>query len=237
MDDPTVNRSRILRALGLIVPLTFAAPGWGAVQADPDANPRHAKSHAHADAAHPGHAGKPAEFQGKGGRPSAAEPKAHAPAAPVVPKPPKEVKESAEPSLPVPRFASLKTDETNMRRGPGQRYPIDWVYHRRDLPVEVEREYDVWRLVRDFDGVRGWVHEVTLSEQRRTFVVKDADATMRDSPDDKAAPVAVLKTGVIGRFRSCDMGAKWCQVQASGYKGYLRRDQVWGLLDDDVVAP
>ncbi len=184
-------------------------------------------------------AGKPAEAHGKGGKTDAKghTPPPQAPAAavavPTVRKPAKET----EPGLPLPRFASLKTDETNMRRGPGQRYPIDWVYHRRDLPVQVEREYDIWRYVRDPDGVQGWVHEVTLSEQRRTFVVKDHDATLRDSADDKAAPVAVLKIGVIGRFRACEAGLAWCQVQAGGFKGYVRRDQVWGLLPGDVVAP
>ena len=154
-------------------------------------------------------------------------------AVPPVPKPPVV---SGEPPLKLPRFAALKTDETNMRRGPGQRYPIDWVYKRRDLPVEVEREYDVWRLVRDPEGVQGWVHQVTLSE-RRTFVVAGADATIRSGASDTAVAVALLKPGVIGRLRACDQGSKWCQVQVGTFKGYLRRDQVWGLLPDEVVTP
>jgi len=238
---PVRLASRRLTALLLnlaIAPAAFAATQpTQAPQMVPDAPPpsAHTPRDRHAAARH----GKtsPAKAEGQAKTPKTAEPK-HVPppvaAVPAVPKPPKE---PAEPPLPLPRFASLKTDETNMRRGPGQRYPIDWVYRRRDLPVEVEREYDVWRFVRDSDGVQGWVHEVTLSEQRRTFVVQGADATLRDSPDNKAAPVAVLKVGVIGRFRACDAGSKWCQAQAGGYKGYLRRDQVWGLLPDDVIAP
>jgi len=160
--------------------------------------------------------------------------------APVAPRPAREPKEPAkatgEPPPKLPRFAALKTDETNMRRGPGQRYPIDWVYKRRDLPVEVEREYDVWRLVRDPEGVRGWVHQVTLSE-RRTFMISDKDATVRADANDTASAVAVLKVGVIGRLRSCDQGSRWCQVQVGNYRGYLRRDQFWGLLPDEVVTP
>ena len=68
--------------------------------------------------------------------------------------------------LPLPRFASLRTDDVNFRAGPGTRYPIDWVYKRRDLPVEIEREFDVWRLVRDPDNNRGWVHAATLASRR-----------------------------------------------------------------------
>jgi SH3-like domain-containing protein len=102
--------------------------------------------------------------------------------------------------------------------------------------VEVEREYDVWRYVRDAEGVQGWVHQVTLSD-RRTFMIQNQDATLRGAANDTAAPVAVLKAGVIGRLRECDAGSKWCEVQVGGYKGYLRRDQLWGLLPDEVLAP
>ncbi|MFT8644234.1 SH3 domain-containing protein [Gluconacetobacter sp.] len=72
--------------------------------------------------------------------------------------------------LPLPRFAALRADEVNMRSGPGQRYPIEWVYHRRDLPVKIEREFDVWRLVEDSDGQKGWVHQATLVGTR-SFVI------------------------------------------------------------------
>ena len=44
--------------------------------------------------------------------------------------------------LPLPRFAALRSDEVYLRTGPGPRYPIDWVYKRRDLPLEIEREFD-----------------------------------------------------------------------------------------------
>jgi SH3-like domain-containing protein len=180
--------------------------------------------------------------QGAKGQSAAPDQKGHATApvavTPPAPAPPAEppAKETGEPPPKIPRFAALKTDDTNMRKGPGQRYPIEWVYKRHDLPMEVEREYDVWRYVRDPDGVEGWVHQVTLSD-RRTFIVRDKDATLRADAKDTASPVATLKVGVIGRLRECDEGSKWCQVQVSGYKGYLRRDQFWGLLPDEVVGP
>ena len=72
---------------------------------------------------------------------------------------------------------------------------------------------------------------------RRTFVITGKDATLRADAKETADPVAVLKDGVIGRIRECDDGSKWCQVQVSGYRGYLRRDQFWGLLPDEVVGP
>jgi SH3-like domain-containing protein len=154
---------------------------------------------------------------------------------PPQPKPAPDTADTGEPPQKLPRFEALKTDDTNMRKGPGQRYPIEWVYKRHDLPLEVERQYDVWRYVRDPDGVEGWVHQVTLSD-RRTFMIRDKDATLRSDPNDTASPVAVLKVGVIGRLRECEQGSNWCKVQVDGYKGYLRRDQLWGLLPDEVVG-
>ncbi|MFW7268491.1 SH3 domain-containing protein [Gluconacetobacter sp. Hr-1-5] len=85
-------------------------------------------------------------------------------------EPPAPTDKGSVTGLPLPRFAALRADEVNMRSGPGQRYPIEWVYHRRDLPVKIEREFDVWRLVEDSDGQKGWVHQATLVGTR-SFVI------------------------------------------------------------------
>jgi SH3-like domain-containing protein len=136
----------------------------------------------------------------------------------------------------VPRFASLRSDDVNMRSGPGTRYPIEWVYKRRDLPVEIQREFDVWRWVQAADGVHGWVHQATLTG-RRSFIVQGHDATLRADPNDTASPVAILKVGVIGRLRSCAAASDWCRVSVDSYRGYVRREQVWGVLPDEVINP
>ncbi|HVY18130.1 MAG TPA: SH3 domain-containing protein, partial [Rhodopila sp.] len=136
----------------------------------------------------------------------------------------------------LPRFASLRADDVNMRVGPGTRYRIEWVYKRRDLPVEIIREYDVWRYVRDADGIQGWMQQATLMG-RRTFIVTNADATLRGDAKDAAKAVAVLKVGVIGRIRFCEASSDWCQVQAGSYRGYLRREQFWGTLPHEAINP
>jgi SH3-like domain-containing protein len=158
--------------------------------------------------------------------------KADAKAAEKLPDP--EKPDGTVPKL--PRFASLRSDDVNMRLGPGTRYRIEWVYKRRDLPVQIEREFDVWRWVRDPEGIHGWVHQATLMG-RRNFIVQNADATLRYDPNDTAVAVAVLKVGVIGRIRSCDAASEWCNVQSGSYRGYLRRSEFWGVLPGEAVAP
>ena len=182
----------------------------------------------------PTHALKPQPAKPVASKPAAAPPTpAPAPAEP--PKPEVDTSKGSVTSLPTPRFVSLRSEEVNLRSGPGTRYPIEWVYKRRDLPVEILREFDVWRLVQDQDGTKGWVHQATLTG-RRSFMITGADATLRHDPRDDASPVAVLKAGVIGQLRSCQAGSNWCQVQAGGYRGYLRRNQIWGALPDEVVG-
>lgn len=154
--------------------------------------------------------------------------------APAAPERPIETKGSVT-GLPLPRWASLRADEVNLRVGPGMRFPIEWQYKRRDLPVQILREVQVWRLVRDQDGVKGWVHEATLIG-RRSFVVKVAEAVMRGAAAETASPVAILKQGVIGRIRACAARAAWCQVQVKDYQGWLRRDQMYGIDPGEAVG-
>jgi SH3-like domain-containing protein len=162
------------------------------------------------------------------------------PASQATPVPPAETApEAGKPdgnAAKLPRFASLRFDEVNMRAGPGLRYRIDWVYKRRDLPVVIVREFDVWRWVRDPDGIEGWMQQATLVG-RRNFIVQKADATLRSEANDTAPAVAILKPGVIGRIRSCEASSAWCNVQTGSHRGYLRREQFWGVLPDEAVGP
>ena len=80
--------------------------------------------------------------------------------------------------LPVPRFVSLKSDVVNMRVGPGHEYPLQWVYVRKNLPLKVISEFDVWRKVVDHEGVTGWVHGQLVS-LRRYGVITSSNAKLR----------------------------------------------------------
>ncbi|MFM7780297.1 MAG: SH3 domain-containing protein, partial [Alphaproteobacteria bacterium] len=117
--------------------------------------------------------------------------------------------------LPLPRFAALRSDEVNMRSGPGTRFPIEWTYQRRELPVEIVREFELWRRIRDPEGTEGWVHQSTLMG-RRSFIVRGAPGTevmLRRRAEDQEQPVARLRPGVVGRLRACEPSSAWCEAQ------------------------
>lgn len=162
-------------------------------------------------------------------------PKPAAPRKPAPPPVPADV--GTVTGMHLPRYASLKSDDVNMRVGPAERYPVIWNYRRRELPVKIEREFDIWRLVEDMDGIKGWVQQGTITG-RRTFVVTGTDPrTMRADASETADPVAVLKPGVVGRIRACDAAKDWCQVQVQDYRGWLKRNDVWGIDPGEAIAP
>lgn len=138
----------------------------------------------------------------------------------------------SETNLPIPRFVSLRSAEVNMRTGPGTTYPIEWVYVRRGLPVEVLAEFDVWRKIRDWQGTVGWVHQSML-DGGRTVVVVGSNRKMRSEPSQTSAPVARLAAGVIGGLLECT--GTWCRVEAAGYRGWLPRNEFWGVGPDETI--
>ena len=139
--------------------------------------------------------------------------------------------------LPLPRFVSLRADEVNLRTGPGIRYPIDWVYRREGLPVEIIDEFEAWRRIRDREGATGWVHQSTLSAERTAVVVGERRA-LRVEAEAGAEAAAWLEPGVIVRLERC--GGDWCEARASdaagaSYRGFLLRAEIWGVYPDEII--
>jgi SH3-like domain-containing protein len=132
----------------------------------------------------------------------------------------------------VPRFVSLRSDEVNLRTGPGERYPIDWVLVKKGLPVEVLDEYDVWRRIRDSQGSEGWVHQRMVGATR-TVIVTGKLRTLRAEPGDDAAALAHVEPGVIARLLECRDA--WCRVEAQDIKGWLKRGEIWGVYAEETV--
>ena len=145
-----------------------------------------------------------------------------APAAPV---------RGPETNLPLPRYVSLKVGEGNVRRGPSLTHRIDWVFLRRDMPLQVVAEYGHWRRVIDREGLGGWVHYSLLSGVRTVIV--DQDMLELHLRPDRATPVtARLEAGVIARLGECSRD--WCRLTADGYRGWAPKIALWGVDPDET---
>jgi SH3-like domain-containing protein len=133
--------------------------------------------------------------------------------------------------LPIPRFASLRASDVNLRTGPGTRYPIDWVFTHQGMPVEITAEYEMWRRVRDVEGDEGWVHKNALTGKRAVIVTGGTRELHRD-PDTNAAISAHLENGAVGQLVSC--AKDWCKLKFEGVKGYLPKSEFWGAYNPEV---
>lgn len=135
-------------------------------------------------------------------------------------------------NLPLPRFVSLKASEGNVRRGPSLTHRIDWVFKRKDIPLEITAEHGHWRRVRDRDGAGGWVHYSLLSGVRTAIVEKDM-IDLLSRPDPAAMVIARLELGVIARIEECT--PDWCRLSAGGYRGWTLKSDIWGVRPGEIL--
>jgi SH3-like domain-containing protein len=134
--------------------------------------------------------------------------------------------------VPLPRFEVLHADKVNLRAGPGDRYPIEWVYLRKDWPVEVIAQFDHWRRVRDWEGTEGWVHEKMIVP-RREVIVTGAVRALRQNPDLSGGLVARAEPGVVARLDECR--GDWCRIVAGDTTGWVQRSDIWGVYPSETV--
>lgn len=145
--------------------------------------------------------------------------------------------------LPLPRFATTRSEPINVRVGPGTKYEVAWTYLKSVIPVEIVQEFDTWRKIRDVDGAEGWVHQNLLSGTRAGYatpLLANGEVALRASPSDSAELRARLGAGFKVIIKQCD--AVWCDVTASrqddnarsaSYSGHVRQEELWGVYPDE----
>jgi len=138
----------------------------------------------------------------------------------------------AESESKLPRFVSLHSDQVNLRVGPGENYPIQWVLTRKEMPVEIIKEFEHWRMIHDWQGTEGWVHERMVSG-KRTIAVKGGVRALHRLPDPASEIVARAEPGVFAHLIECRRA--WCRIEAAGISGWVLRSDVWGVYPDEAV--
>lgn len=149
--------------------------------------------------------------------------------------------------LPLPRFASLKSDHVNVRGGPNKDHDVAWIYTRPSLPVEITAEFENWRKIRDRDGSEGWVYHTLLSGKRTAYVAQPK-ATPARIPSGKGQPVlvplhasaddasplrAMLEPGVLGTVKRCT--GQWCRLTGAGFDGWVEQGRLWGVYPNEKI--
>jgi SH3-like domain-containing protein len=130
------------------------------------------------------------------------------------------------------KYLSIRTNVANLRIGPSYEHPVSYIYEKRNLPVEVIEEFEVWRKVKDYQGEVGWIHLSQLSRKRTLLTFKDGIVIFKKSTiySEPIIKIGKLETAVI---KKCIPG--WCLIEIQKYKGWIQTDQVWGIENKEII--
>lgn len=125
-------------------------------------------------------------------------------------------------------FASLRSNETNVRSGPGLSYPVKFTFHKRGLPVHVISEYDNWSEIKDYEGQTGWIANSLITKKRTLLIRTDKDfINMHKKYNSKSSILYRLENNVVGDYLKCL--DDWCAIEVGNKKGWVERNNVFGI--------
>jgi SH3-like domain-containing protein len=123
-------------------------------------------------------------------------------------------------------FVSLRTDQTNLRTGPGIEYPIKYTYKLNGLPLEVLGEYEGWYNVRDQDQDEGWINQ-NLATKKRTVIVINGTQLLYSSNSAESRLLNRLEKNVVAKYRKCRKN--WCKITVQNRTGWIEKENIWGV--------
>ena len=124
-------------------------------------------------------------------------------------------------------FLTLRNDTVNLRQGPSFEYPIKLFYKKKFLPVLIQDEFENFRKIRDHENNTGWIHISQLSKKKAAITIED-DQLIFNKPSIYSKPFAILKKGRLCKIHKCK--DEWCKISVEKYKGWVKKDILWGLL-------
>lgn len=122
-------------------------------------------------------------------------------------------------------FVSLRSNEVNLRSGPGGEYPIKAIYQIKDMPLKVLGEYDNWYKIQDKDGYEGWLNK-NLTSKKRTLIVINGTQIMYKKDNVNSNPVYRLEENVVVKLDKCT--EKWCKIETNNKTGWIEAQNIWG---------
>lgn len=121
-------------------------------------------------------------------------------------------------------YMSVAKNGANIRSGPSANAETLWEVGK-GYPLAVLQQQDRWSQVVDFEGAKGWIVTLLLSDQK-SVIVKGRDINLRVGPGVSYEPVAMVKYGVI--FTPLEREGDWLKVKhADGTVGWLHDSLFW----------
>ena len=135
-------------------------------------------------------------------------------------------------NLELPRFVSLKSNDANLRVGPSINYPIELKYIKKNLPLEIIDEFDVWRKTKDHEGNIGWLHKSLIKGDRYVLIKNTGlvDKKIYNRPNGKL--IGLIQQNNILKLKKCLLD--WCYVFSKDIKGWVLKNDIWGVYKKEI---
>ena len=124
-------------------------------------------------------------------------------------------------------FLSLKKNKVNVRYGPSFESPIKYVYKKIHLPIKQIDTKENWRRIIDSKNNSGWIHWSQL--KKINSIIPLEDKILFKNPSNFSKPIAKIKEGRLLIVQKCE--DEWCKVETKKIKGWIKIDNVWGLVN------
>ena len=125
-------------------------------------------------------------------------------------------------------FISIKevTNKANLRKGPGDWYPIKWQINTPSLPLKVLEKGEFYNKVELHDGTQGWLSKILTSDKKNLIVIRDTNLLSSNGK----IKAKVLKDNIIKTY-NCDLENKshLCRVKIQNVKGFIKKSYLWGF--------
>ena len=127
----------------------------------------------------------------------------------------------------LPRYVSLKSNESNLRVGASKEYPIVLTYIIENFPLEITNEYQQWREVKDINGNQGWMHKSLFQGDRYGIIKNNHSEPTQIFNKPKGDVIWKIGNRNIIKINKCL--TSWCHINFDGSKGWINKINLWGV--------
>ena len=138
-----------------------------------------------------------------------------------------------ETGLKIPRFVSLKTNDSNLRIGPSENYPIKLKYIVANTPIKITDEYMDWRKINDYEGNKGWLHKSLIKGKRFVIVNTPYQEGLQVLNKPKGINIGKIGKRNILEINTCLIN--WCKIKYKKNKGWVKKSNLWGIYEKEII--
>ena len=124
-------------------------------------------------------------------------------------------------------FLSLKKNKVNVRYGPSFDSPIKFFYKKINLPIKQIDKKENWRRIIDFKNNSGWIHWSQL--KKINSIIPLEDRILFKKPSKFSKPIAKIKKGKVLVVQKCE--GYWCKIKSENFKGWIKINNIWGVVN------